>query len=102
MEYVVFGLQFIHDEQVLTYLETVFGTISWRFDLSARDLGHVMMLLQQRDRNLVKSFQTLEIGSSLLQTTGKQSINPPATVTVSWLISVPTSTPYNNHGSDFE
>ena len=45
MEYVFLGLQFGHDEQLLTYLETVFVTNSQRFDLSARDLGHVMTLL---------------------------------------------------------
>ena len=36
MEYVVLGLQFVHDEQLLPYLETVFETNSQWFDLSAR------------------------------------------------------------------
>ena len=40
MEYVVLGLQFVHDEQLLNYLETIFETNSLRFDLSARECSN--------------------------------------------------------------
>ncbi len=45
IEYVVLGLQFVYDEQLLTYLETNIETNSRRFDLSTRGLGHVMTFI---------------------------------------------------------
>ena len=45
MKYVVLGLQFLHDEQLVIYLEAEFETYVRRFGLSSRDFGHVMTML---------------------------------------------------------
>ena len=52
-------LNYIFDVQLLTYLETVFEMNSQRFDLSAGDRGDVIRGLQQRDPNVLNSFQKL-------------------------------------------